>query len=78
MAKGRKSSTKRSKSEDDPGRPLPDTRPRFIASHYFRGASDPLIQAFLHVEKLREGRLRKLPAEEWDQEFKAFLEAERR
>lgn len=79
MAKGRKSARKSAKKkEEGTGRPLPDMRPRFIATHYFRDTSDPLTKAFLHVEKLRKGRLRKLPAEEWDQEFKAFLEAERR
>lgn len=68
-----------SETEDgpEPQKPI-DRTPRLTIDQHFRGSSDAIVRAFIHVERLSQQRTRKLTAAEWEAEFKLFREAERR
>lgn len=60
-----------------PQKALPDTAPKLTAERVFASRRrDPIVQAFLHEEKLR-GRVRRLTRDAWKAEFETFKTAPR-
>lgn len=57
---------------------LPDPEPQLTAERAFSGARvDPIVGAFLHVERLRPEGVRKLSQQAWQDELAAFKRAPR-
>jgi len=59
--------------------PMPDRTPAVTIERAFVGRTkDPIIAAFVHVERLtNRDRIRKLPKAAWDAELSAFVRKER-
>lgn len=62
----------------EPRTELPDRSIQLTAKRCLLARSrDPIVAAFLHAEQLRDGGIRKMTREQWDQELDAFKSAPR-
>lgn len=78
MKKQRRQQDTRPRAEQPTPTAAPEAPPRLhVAARYFvPRLDDDVVQAFLHIERLR-GSTRKLSAADWDAELSTFARAPR-